>query len=149
MSDNFDWILELKPNDIFYFSIPNWEKYQGTDDAKRKRQWIRLDLHWDNDPLMRTLNPGGHLLWLALLGHRASANQPKAKQPARQQILAHLREWSHRLREDCNSGPSKLSAEFGGHKTAVFVTPKTWPKELQKRSYRLQLVGGCQELQQG
>ena len=76
-------------------------------------------------------------------------NQPKAKQPARQQILAHLREWSHRLREDCNSGPSKLSAEVGGHKTAVFVTPKTWPKELQKRSYRLQLVGGCQKLQQG
>lgn len=53
---------------IFDIEIPNFKKWNP--DINAKRQWLKLDIHWMNDPKVRKVPASGVTLWLLLLSFR-------------------------------------------------------------------------------
>lgn len=58
----------------FTLDIPNFEKWNAP--ARGKRQWVKVDNHWQHDPKVRGLAPSYRLGYMGMLNLRGGSHGP-------------------------------------------------------------------------
>ena len=70
---DYDWLKGLKATDVFYFEIPNWDKYQLPMEGRR--QWFRLDTGWLRDPKIHRMTFAARHRFITFLTLRAESSE--------------------------------------------------------------------------